>query len=256
MEAMTATATPGLAHSHSRSMNPTTTEHDFRFPRRPLDAPPLGSGKDERRWDNSSNSIINNNNNNIDNTRKYNSSNSKTSPAGDLRADLQQLKLDLTGSYPHSQDEEQSKDALRSVVFPPFQDRLSFSNDGSDQSPEELQRQDPLAAQIWRFYSKTKQMLPNQDRMQNLTWRMMHMNLRKQERSKLQHRQQQQQQRHQQQQQQQEKEQQELHAQARYVGGGIPSSLHQGQCKCSPGPCVSLMGGFVLFNLLHVQMQH
>ena len=48
------------------------------------------------------------------------------------------------------------------------------------QSPEEMQRQDPLATQIWKFFSQTKQRLPNQERMQNLTWRMMHMNLRKQ----------------------------------------------------------------------------
>ncbi|OBT49918.1 hypothetical protein VE04_09684, partial [Pseudogymnoascus sp. 24MN13] len=36
-----------------------------------------------------------------------------------------------------------------------------------------------LATQIWRLYSKTKKQLPNQERMENLTWRMMAMSLRK-----------------------------------------------------------------------------
>jgi hypothetical protein len=42
-----------------------------------------------------------------------------------------------------------------------------------------MQRQDPLAIQIWRFFADTKQRLPEQDRMENLTWRMMYMSLRK-----------------------------------------------------------------------------
>jgi len=152
-------ATRSAAHP---SMNPTTTEHDFRFPRRPLDPP--SSHRDERDTSSSNTNTNNNNNNNNSN---------QTSP-GDLRADLQGLKIDLSGSYSRKGDD------LRWAVFPLFQDGISFSNDSSDQSPEELQKQDPLAAQIWRFYSKTKQMLPHQDRMQNLTWRMMHLNLRKQ----------------------------------------------------------------------------
>lgn len=140
------TTSPVATRSPAHSMNPTTTEHDFRFPRRPL-----GSIKAEKHGSSPS-------------------SNTKPS-AGDLRADLEDLTLDLTASYSRGQDE------LRSAVFPPFQDGIF--NDNFDQSPDELQKQDPLAAQVWRFFSKTKQMLPNQERMENLTWRMMHMNLRK-----------------------------------------------------------------------------
>lgn len=66
------------------------------------------------------------------------------------------------------------------------------------EDPEEMQKKDPLGAQIWKLYSRTKTRLPNQERMENLTWRMMAMNLKKRERE-----QQQQQQREQQQQQQQ-----------------------------------------------------
>ena len=46
-------------------------------------------------------------------------------------------------------------------------------------SPEELQREDPLATQVWRLYARTKANLPHAQRMENLTWRMMGMALRR-----------------------------------------------------------------------------
>ncbi|KAF3905166.1 hypothetical protein AA313_de0202549 [Arthrobotrys entomopaga] len=45
-----------------------------------------------------------------------------------------------------------------------------------------MQKQDPLATQIWKLYSRTKVGLPNQERMENLTWRMMSMTLKKERR--------------------------------------------------------------------------
>lgn len=50
------------------------------------------------------------------------------------------------------------------------------------EGPDEMQKKDPLATQIWRLYSRTKAQLPNQERMENLTWRMMTMNLKRKER--------------------------------------------------------------------------
>jgi GATA-binding protein len=50
-----------------------------------------------------------------------------------------------------------------------------------DNNPEEMQKKDPLATQIWKLYSKNKSQLPNAERMENLTWRMMSMNLRRKE---------------------------------------------------------------------------
>ena len=44
-----------------------------------------------------------------------------------------------------------------------------------------MQKRDPLGIQIWRLYSRTKNQLPNQERRDNLSWRMMSMNLKKQE---------------------------------------------------------------------------
>ena len=48
-------------------------------------------------------------------------------------------------------------------------------------SPEEMQKKDPLGAQIWKLYHKTKGQLPNSERLENLTWRMMSMKLRRKE---------------------------------------------------------------------------
>lgn len=56
---------------------------------------------------------------------------------------------------------------------------------GRGDSPDEMQRKDPLAAQIWKLYTRTKSQLPNAERMENLTWRMMAMNLKRKEREQL-----------------------------------------------------------------------
>jgi len=58
----------------------------------------------------------------------------------------------------------------------------TWKNDagGDVDNPEEMQKKDPLATQVWKLYSKARTQLPNAERMENLTWRMMSMNLRRQ----------------------------------------------------------------------------
>ncbi|KAJ5612095.1 hypothetical protein N7510_005289 [Penicillium lagena] len=68
---------------------------------------------------------------------------------------------------------------LNDSIFPEWETGASR---GQLDNPDEMQRQDPLAAQIWRLYTKTKSQLPNQERMENLTWRMMAMSLKRKER--------------------------------------------------------------------------
>ncbi|ORX49911.1 hypothetical protein DM01DRAFT_1338043 [Hesseltinella vesiculosa] len=46
-------------------------------------------------------------------------------------------------------------------------------------APLDKQQEDPLAAQVWRLYTKAKDTLPNGARLENLTWRMMAMTLNK-----------------------------------------------------------------------------
>ena len=71
------------------------------------------------------------------------------------------------------------KDLLREAFFPDWKDDASK---GDLADPDEMQKRDPLGTQIWKLYSKTKTQLPNQERMENLTWRMMAMNLKRKER--------------------------------------------------------------------------
>ncbi|OTB04639.1 hypothetical protein M426DRAFT_58139 [Hypoxylon sp. CI-4A] len=122
-------------------MNPTTTEHDFRFPRRPEYNQMSHEMADE------------------------------DSP-GDLR--MHELNLDFTKpSNPIMIDFLQSS-TLKNPRYSVF---------GNNESLEAMQQTDPLAMQVWRFFRNTKQNLPSQERMENLTWRMMHLGLqrRKQE---------------------------------------------------------------------------
>lgn len=48
-------------------------------------------------------------------------------------------------------------------------------------SPDEMVKRDPLATQVWKAYAKARDGLPNGPRMENLTWRMMHLTMRKQD---------------------------------------------------------------------------
>jgi len=62
--------------------------------------------------------------------------------------------------------------------------RLSGSPDlkcspDSDIDPEKLAKEDPLATQVWKMYARTKVTLPHAQRMENLTWRMMALALKK-----------------------------------------------------------------------------
>ncbi|ETS74241.1 hypothetical protein PFICI_14107 [Pestalotiopsis fici W106-1] len=142
--------------SSTTAMNPSSTEHDYRFPRRPA----VGSEADR--------SVSAYNNSGIS------GSNTATdSSPGDLR--LQELNLDLSNN---NSGDIAHRDLLDSSVFPNWPASATVSKkDNLDQ----MQHDDPLATQIWRFFSKTKQSLPSQERMENLTWRMMHLKLRRQQ---------------------------------------------------------------------------
>jgi GATA-binding protein len=78
--------------------------------------------------------------------------------------------LDLSPS-----DEAVRKGVLRQTYFPAWRNDTG----GLEETPEEMQLRDPLQLEVWKLYSKAKTQLPNADRMQNLTWRMMSMNLRR-----------------------------------------------------------------------------
>lgn len=83
-------------------------------------------------------------------------------------------KLDIS-----PENKQTRKNVLREAFFHDWRDDASNSDLNN---PDEMQKKDPLGTQIWKLYSKTKIQLPNQERMENLTWRMMAMNLKRKER--------------------------------------------------------------------------
>jgi GATA-binding protein len=142
----------GVAQFNNTSSSSTsTTEHDFRFPRRPTDQKPGEVS--------TSNFVTPQ----IGATNKH-----RKTTQSSASSELDKLDFSAGGSA--------RKELLRESFFPTWKD--DAAGDELD-SPDEMQKKDPLATQIWRLYSKTKKQLPNQERMENLTWRMMAMSLRK-----------------------------------------------------------------------------
>jgi GATA-binding protein len=130
-------------------MNPTITEHDFRFPRRPsvwpttttYHAPTQRSGQS-----------------------------SHIPISRDVSASFKEHKTDMATTY------SLARQGLGGTPsFPFLQNGLA----DSDRSIDKMQQDDPLATQVWKFFAKTKQQLPSQHRMENLTWRMMALSMRK-----------------------------------------------------------------------------
>jgi GATA-binding protein len=75
---------------------------------------------------------------------------------------------------------QEADELLRGSAFSEWKENATVGDNGFD-NLEEMRRKDPLGTQIWKLYSKTKTRLPNQERLENLTWRMMAMNLKRRE---------------------------------------------------------------------------
>jgi hypothetical protein len=62
---------------------------------------------------------------------------------------------------------------------PDLQSTALSPTDASQYDPEQLAKDDPLATKVWKMYARTKANLPHAQRMENLTWRMMALALKK-----------------------------------------------------------------------------
>ncbi|KAL6721883.1 Sodium- and chloride-dependent GABA transporter 1 [Lecanora helva] len=103
----------------------------------------------------------------------YSSSSSRRPPTFAPPYNHVRDKLDIS-----PENKQTRKELLRDAFFPDWRDDAANSDLSN---PDEMQKKDPLGTQIWKLYSKTKTQLPNQQRMENLTWRMMAMNLKRKE---------------------------------------------------------------------------
>ncbi|KAK4077517.1 transcriptional regulator family: GATA type zinc finger [Trichoderma aggressivum f. europaeum] len=129
------------------AMHPTVTEHDYRFPRRP--DPHRSTDRIFARMDSQDGHVALTNGN--------------------------AAAAAVTSGQPASSSKN---NILNAALFDGFQ-KVEASSSDKDNDFDKMQSEDPLAAQIWKFFTKTKQQLPNQQRMENLTWRMMALNLRR-----------------------------------------------------------------------------
>ncbi|KAG8528711.1 uncharacterized protein KY384_006398 [Bacidia gigantensis] len=96
------------------------------------------------------------------------------------QADLHAPPLRSQNTLDSSPERQKArKEVLQDAIFPSYKDDAG----GPDSShPDEMAKEDPLGIQMWKLWSRTKHQLPNQERMDNLTWRMMAMNLKRKER--------------------------------------------------------------------------
>ena len=90
-----------------------------------------------------------------------------------IHADLSKVNLDSLRD-PQSAGQQ----ILRDAIFPKWKNDAS-SGDFDD--PDEMQKRDPLNVEVWKLFSRTKSQLPAQERVENLTWRMMGITLKKQQ---------------------------------------------------------------------------
>lgn len=80
-------------------------------------------------------------------------------------------KLDL--SFGQSQTR---RELLPEAIFPGLRDDAT----GADwDHPDEMQKNDPLGTHMWKIVSKVKTQIANHERMENMTWRLMAMSLKK-----------------------------------------------------------------------------
>lgn len=113
------------------------------------------------------------------NSQPPNSSSNTTITTSDIDTPFSTLPDPSSPKLALSVENRQTRNhVLGDAVFPDWRDDATSADLGH---PEEMQKKDPLGTQIWRLYSRTKSQLPNQERMENLTWRMMAMNLKRKE---------------------------------------------------------------------------
>ncbi|SPQ19625.1 fbf5a195-4757-4b89-9d3a-d0cf9488a701 [Thermothielavioides terrestris] len=160
------------ASSPLAPMHPTMTEHDFRFPRRPADAAATGSRKPDR-FDHGRSPVAGAKTMPPSTTATAATAAAATAAAAAARPSSLRAAEFHHNHRPPLTHGGAHPDLLRAAAFPPFQQIVARET----QNLEEMQKRDPLAIQVWRFYAKTKLLLPAQERMENLTWRMMHLKL-------------------------------------------------------------------------------
>ncbi|KAH9992571.1 hypothetical protein BJV77DRAFT_1067592 [Russula vinacea] len=108
---------------------------------------------------------------------------SPKSPETSIRPDASSMYSDIfSDSFFASRQGTDAASTFPSPVLSGSPDLLSTAlspTDASQCDPEQLAKDDPLATKVWKMYTRTKANLPHAQRMENLTWRMMALALKK-----------------------------------------------------------------------------
>ena len=102
-----------------------------------------------------------------------------------LATQVWRMYANMKGTLPHAQRMEDITWRMMALALKNFTShRVSGSSDlqhTPDQNidSDQLAKEDTLATQVWRMYAKTKVTLPHAQWMQNITWRMMALALKK-----------------------------------------------------------------------------
>ncbi|THU83796.1 hypothetical protein K435DRAFT_843913 [Dendrothele bispora CBS 962.96] len=72
-----------------------------------------------------------------------------------------------------------TSEATSSFTSPRVSESPDLNTGPLSDNPEELAKEDPLATQVWKMFARTKATLPDDQRMKNITWRMMALTLKK-----------------------------------------------------------------------------
>ncbi|KAF8625403.1 hypothetical protein AX15_005369 [Amanita polypyramis BW_CC] len=79
----------------------------------------------------------------------------------------------------HSHSASLSPNATTPFTSPRVAGSPVLQSTALDADPDKLAKEDPLATQVWKLFARTKASLPQAQRMENLTWRMMALALKK-----------------------------------------------------------------------------
>ncbi|KAI9509412.1 hypothetical protein F5148DRAFT_1187836 [Russula earlei] len=108
---------------------------------------------------------------------------SPSSPSTGTRPDASSMYSDiLSDSFFASRPGTEGASTFPSPILsgsPDLHSTALSPTDASQCDPEQLAKDDPLATQVWKMYTRTKANLPHAQRMENLTWRMMALALKK-----------------------------------------------------------------------------
>lgn len=101
-------------------------------------------------------------------------------PDGRQLGDHDRRTLDISLLQVGADVRRNAASASRTLLNTPLFPGLERTSVDERTSADQMKQEDPIGMQMWKYFARMKQQLPNHDRMENLSWRMMSVALQKQ----------------------------------------------------------------------------